>query len=78
MPEGGNQVFNLPKDAKFTVDGKPTTAFDLRKGMKIEATVVTDEPQTLVASTRRLLARRRLLRHRRWSACCSSPGTSQL
>lgn len=52
MPEGNNQVFNMPNDAKFTVGGKPATAFDLRKGMKIEATVVTDEPQTLVASNK--------------------------
>jgi hypothetical protein len=49
MPEGKNQVFNMPKDAKFTINGKPMTAFDLRKGMTVTATIVTDEPQTVVA-----------------------------
>ena len=52
LPGGGNQIYNVPSHAKFFVDGKEKTVFDLRKGMNFEATIVTDEPQTLVAQTK--------------------------
>ena len=48
LPEGKNQIFKVPSHAKFTIHGQPKTVFDLRKGMTIEATIVTDEPQTVV------------------------------
>jgi len=57
MPGGKNHVFSIPSNAKFIVNGKPMTAFDLRKGMKIEATIVTDEPQTLVATNKATVGR---------------------
>jgi hypothetical protein len=52
LPEGKNHRFEIPADAKFTMNGKPVTAFDLRKGMTIEATIVTDEPQSVVAQNK--------------------------
>jgi hypothetical protein len=52
LPDNQNQVFNVPSHAKFTIDGKEKTVFDLRKGMKIKATVVTDEEHTLVESNK--------------------------
>ncbi len=44
LPEGGVKEFKVPDDAVFRVDGKDKTLFDLRKGMKISATVLKVEP----------------------------------
>lgn len=52
LPDNQHQVFNVPNHAKFTIDGKEKTVFDLRKGMKIKATVVTDEEHTLIESSK--------------------------
>jgi sortase A len=52
MPDNQNQLFNIPSHAKFTIDGQEKTAFDLRKGMKIKATVVSDEEHTIVESNK--------------------------
>ena len=52
LPDRTNQLFKVPEHAKFSINGKPMTVFDLRKGMKLEATIVTDEPQTVVASNK--------------------------
>jgi LPXTG-motif cell wall-anchored protein len=42
---GGNKQYQIPKDQKFTVNGEEVDAFHLKKGMKITATVITDEPE---------------------------------
>ncbi len=52
LPDNQNQVFNVPNDAKFTIDGKEKTVFDLRKGMKIKATIVTDDEHTVVEQSK--------------------------
>jgi sortase A len=52
LPDNKSQVFKVPNDAKFTIDGKEKTVFDLRKGMKIKATIVTDEEHTIVESNK--------------------------
>jgi len=52
LPDNRNQTFNVPSHAKFTVDGKEKTVFDLRKGMKIKATIVTDEEHSIVESNK--------------------------
>ena len=52
LPENKNQVFDVPSHAKFTIDGKEKTVFDLKKGMKIKATVVTDEEHTVVEQSK--------------------------
>jgi uncharacterized Zn-binding protein involved in type VI secretion len=48
LPDGTNQLYKVPAHAKFTINGKPKTVFELKKGMTFEATIVTDEPQTVV------------------------------
>jgi hypothetical protein len=48
LPDGTNQLYKVPSHARFTVNGQMKTVFDLKKGMKFEATIVTDEPQTVV------------------------------
>ena len=52
LPDNKNQIFDVPSHAKFTIDSKEKTVFDLRKGMKIKATVVTDEEYTVVEQTK--------------------------
>ncbi|HTW49460.1 MAG TPA: hypothetical protein VMD92_16015 [Acidobacteriaceae bacterium] len=52
LPDNTNQVFRVPSHAQFIVSGKPKTVFDLKKGMTFEATIVTDEPQTVVAQSK--------------------------
>jgi LPXTG-motif cell wall-anchored protein len=49
MENGKNQEFKIPKGQKFTVDGQVTDAFGLKKGMKVEAQQVIEQPETVVA-----------------------------
>jgi hypothetical protein len=44
LPEGGISEFIVPDKTVFHVDGQDKTAFDLRKGMNISATVLTIAP----------------------------------
>ncbi len=52
LPDNQNQVFDVPNHAKFIIDGREKTVFDLRKGMQIKATVVTDEEHTVVETNK--------------------------
>jgi RNase P/RNase MRP subunit p29 len=54
MEDGTTQKFNIPKDQKFTVNGQQTDAWGLKKGMKISATKVVEEPQTVVEHDRQV------------------------
>jgi hypothetical protein len=48
LPDHTNHLYKVPSHAIFTVNGQKKTVFDLKKGMKFEATIVTDEPQRVV------------------------------
>jgi uncharacterized Zn-binding protein involved in type VI secretion len=52
LPNHTNQHYRVPSHATFMINGQPKTVFDLKKGMAFEATIVTDEPQTMVASSK--------------------------
>jgi hypothetical protein len=52
LPDHTNQVFNVPSHAKFTIDGREKSVFDLKKGMKIKATVVTDDEHTVIEQSK--------------------------
>jgi len=52
FPEGPNKTYNVPKDQKFVIDGKTYTVFELKKGMKVGATVVSEAATTTVSQTR--------------------------
>lgn len=52
LPSGGNQVFTVPSHAKFLINGEKRTVHDLRKGMSIEATIVTDDMHTVVSQSK--------------------------
>jgi LPXTG-motif cell wall-anchored protein len=56
LPNGVNQSYNIPSHAKITIGGQPKTVFDLRKGMKIEATIVTDDAHTVVEQSKSVVA----------------------
>jgi hypothetical protein len=54
LDDGTNQSFKIPKGQKFTIDGKETDAFGLKKGMKISATRIVEEPVTVVEQQRQV------------------------
>jgi hypothetical protein len=49
MENGKNQKFTIPKGQKFTINGQQTDAFGLKKGMKVDAQQVIEQPETVVA-----------------------------
>lgn len=48
MENGKNQQFKIPKGQKFTINGQETDAFGLKKGMKVDAQQVIEQPITVV------------------------------
>lgn len=52
LPDGKNQIFRIPADAKFSANGHARGAHELRKGMTFEATVVTDEQHTVISQNK--------------------------
>ena len=48
LEDGTNQQFKIPKDQKFNVDGQMTDAWGLKKGMKVSATKIVEEPVNVV------------------------------
>jgi hypothetical protein len=56
MPDGSNQVFAVPSHAKFTVNGKEKSVFELRKGMQFNATIVTDSSERVQETSKSTVA----------------------
>jgi hypothetical protein len=54
LEDGTTQQFTIPKGQKFTVEGKETDAFGLRKGMKVSATRITESPEVVVSQQRKV------------------------
>jgi hypothetical protein len=50
LPNGENRQYKVADDYKFTIGGKPATVFDLRKGMRVSAEKITEEPRTVVTA----------------------------
>lgn len=53
LPEG-NKQYKIPKGQKFMVEGKEVTAFDLKKGMMVSATVIAQASATDIAQQRKV------------------------
>jgi hypothetical protein len=53
LPDNTNKQYRIPKDQKFTIDGQEMTAFELKKGMNVSATVLTAVPETVIAEQRK-------------------------
>jgi LPXTG-motif cell wall-anchored protein len=49
MENNENQAFKIPQGQKFTVNGKETDAWGLKKGMVVSATKVVETPLTTVS-----------------------------
>jgi hypothetical protein len=49
LENGENQEFKIPKGQKFTINGESVDAFGLKKGMKVDAQKVVEEPVTVIA-----------------------------
>src|ERR1700757_4769484 len=54
LEDGTNQQFKIPNNQKFNVDGQMVDAWGLKKGMKISATKVVEEPVVNVEHQREL------------------------
>jgi hypothetical protein len=54
LGDGTNKQYKIPKNQKFMVEGKEVTAFDIRKGMNISATVMVQVPSTVVAQQKKV------------------------
>jgi len=52
LPDNTNQIFEVPDHAKFNIEGREKTVFDLKKGMKIKATIVTDDEHTVIEQSK--------------------------
>ena len=52
LPDNTNKQYNVPKNQVFMVGGQKETVFQLRKGMMVNATVVTEEPVIEVSQNR--------------------------
>ena len=48
LVNGESREYNVPDTMPFTVSGKPATVKELRKGMKVSATKIVEEPMTEV------------------------------
>jgi hypothetical protein len=48
FPDNKTKSYTVPDGIVFHVNGADKTVFDLRKGMKIDATVLTVEPQNVI------------------------------
>lgn len=46
--EGKMHRFRIPAWAKVDIDGEERTVYELQRGMKIDATIITEEPLTVV------------------------------
>lgn len=57
LPDGTNQSYKVPSHAKFTINGQEKSAFDLRKGMTLEATIITDSTESVVSSNKATVGR---------------------
>jgi hypothetical protein len=55
LPDGTNQIFRIPSDAKFSVGGHERHLHELRKGMTIEATIVTDDTHHVVSQNKTVI-----------------------
>jgi hypothetical protein len=52
LPDAQNKRYQIPKDQVFMIDGEKKTAFDLRPGMSVTATVVTQAPEVVSSEQR--------------------------
>lgn len=52
LPDNTHHRYQVPPHATFKINGEDKTVFELRKGMKLEATIVTDSTESVVSSNK--------------------------
>lgn len=57
LPDRKHMIYKVPAHATFTINDTPQTVFELRKGMLLKATIVTDETKTVIESTKHVGAK---------------------
>ena len=50
LENGQNRAYTVPESFRFTVEGKPASVHELKKGMKVSATKIVEEPRTEIAT----------------------------
>ena len=50
LENGENKEYKVPESFRFNVEGKPASVHELKKGMKVTATKIVEEPQTEISS----------------------------
>lgn len=51
LPDNTNKKYNVPKGQQFEINGEKLDVFHLKKGMNISATVITESPTTVTATS---------------------------
>ncbi len=51
LENGENRDYVVPPTYSFTVEGKPATVNELKKGMKVSATKIVEQPRTELSTT---------------------------
>ena len=50
LPNNENRMYTVQESYRFTVDGRPASVHELKKGMKISAQRIVEEPHSEIAS----------------------------
>lgn len=50
LENGENKEYQVPESFKFMVEGQPASVHDLKKGMKVTATKIVEEPRTEIST----------------------------
>jgi LPXTG-motif cell wall-anchored protein len=50
LADGQNKQYAVKDDVRFTVEGRPATVFDLRKGMNVSAEKIVEEPSVEITA----------------------------
>jgi LPXTG-motif cell wall-anchored protein len=50
LPDGTNKMYKATPQMKFDVNGQKATVFDLKKGMRITAEKIVEEPRTEITN----------------------------
>jgi hypothetical protein len=51
LENGENRDYVVPPEYRFTVEGKPASVNELKKGMKVSATKIVEQPKTELSTT---------------------------
>jgi len=55
LPDGTNKMYKPKSDVRFKVEGNNATVFDLKKGMKVTAEKIVEEPSSEIASNTQVI-----------------------